>query len=72
MIHFSGIISALIVGLIIGFRHSTDGDHVVAVSTSNPSGGHGGANTGSGGGGSGSNSTAAGNGGSGIVIVRYL
>ncbi|MQG18882.1 MAG: hypothetical protein FI687_03820 [SAR202 cluster bacterium] len=33
VIHFSGIISALIVGLIIGFRHSTDGDHVVAVST---------------------------------------
>tara|TARA_B100001750_G_scaffold247411_1_gene273070 strand:+ start:4355 stop:5140 length:786 start_codon:yes stop_codon:yes gene_type:complete len=32
-IHFSGIISALIVGLIIGFAHSTDGDHVVAVST---------------------------------------
>ena len=33
VIHFSGIISALIVGLIIGFAHSTDGDHVVAVST---------------------------------------
>lgn len=33
VIHFSGIISALIVGLIIGFRHSTDGDHVVAVAT---------------------------------------
>ena len=32
-IHFSGIISALTVGLIIGFRHSTDGDHVVAVAT---------------------------------------
>jgi len=32
-IHFSGIISALIVGLIIGLRHSTDGDHVVAVAT---------------------------------------
>ena len=32
-VHFSGMLSAIIVGMIIGFRHSTDGDHVVAVST---------------------------------------
>jgi ABC-type nickel/cobalt efflux system permease component RcnA len=30
---FSGMLSAIIVGMIIGFRHSTDGDHVVAVAT---------------------------------------
>ncbi|MQF82826.1 hypothetical protein FIM02_01535 [SAR202 cluster bacterium AD-802-E10_MRT_200m] len=30
---FSGLYSAMIFGLIIGLRHSTDGDHVVAVST---------------------------------------
>ena len=29
----SSITSALFLGLIIGLRHSTDGDHVVAVST---------------------------------------
>jgi sulfite exporter TauE/SafE len=28
-----GIASAIIIGLVIGLRHSTDGDHVVAVST---------------------------------------
>ena len=32
-IAISGITSALFLGLIIGLRHSTDGDHVVAVST---------------------------------------
>ena len=32
-IYFSGIVSALFIGVVIGFRHSTDGDHVVAVST---------------------------------------
>ena len=32
-IQFTGIISAIVFGLIIGLRHSTDGDHVVAVST---------------------------------------
>ncbi len=32
-VHFSGMLSAIIVGMIIGLRHSTDGDHVVAVST---------------------------------------
>ena len=32
-IRFTGIYSALIFGLIVGLRHSTDGDHVVAVST---------------------------------------
>ena len=32
-IQFSGFLSALFLGLIIGLRHSTDGDHVVAVST---------------------------------------
>lgn len=30
---FAGILSAIFIGLIIGFRHSTDGDHIVAVST---------------------------------------
>ncbi len=33
LIQFSGIISALFLGLIIGLVHSTDGDHIVAVST---------------------------------------
>lgn len=33
LIRFSGIVSAISLGLIIGLRHSTDGDHVVAVST---------------------------------------
>ncbi|MFL2763637.1 MAG: hypothetical protein ACJ0A6_01320 [Dehalococcoidia bacterium] len=33
LIRFSGIISAISIGLIIGLKHSTDGDHVVAVST---------------------------------------
>ena len=32
-IEFSGVTSALLIGLIIGLRHSTDGDHIVAVST---------------------------------------
>ncbi len=32
-IEFTSIVSATIVGLIIGLRHSTDGDHIVAVST---------------------------------------
>ena len=32
-IEFSGVTSALLIGLIIGIRHSTDGDHIVAVST---------------------------------------
>ena len=32
-VHFSGMLSAIIVGMIIGLRHSSDGDHVVAVST---------------------------------------
>jgi ABC-type nickel/cobalt efflux system permease component RcnA len=32
-IQFSSIVSATIVGLIIGLRHSTDGDHIVAVAT---------------------------------------
>ena len=32
-IQFTGIISAIVFGLLIGLRHSTDGDHVVAVST---------------------------------------
>ena len=30
---FSGIFSAIFIGIIIGLRHSTDGDHVVSVST---------------------------------------
>ena len=29
----AGFGSALVLGLIIGLRHSTDGDHIVAVST---------------------------------------
>ena len=33
LINISGIFSALFLGLILGFKHSTDGDHVVAVST---------------------------------------
>ena len=33
LIQISGIFSALFLGLILGFKHSTDGDHVVAVST---------------------------------------
>jgi len=33
IIQFSGIISALFLGIILGFSHSTDGDHVIAVST---------------------------------------
>tara|TARA_Y100000590_G_scaffold268319_2_gene301376 strand:- start:5279 stop:6058 length:780 start_codon:yes stop_codon:yes gene_type:complete len=33
IVEFSGIFSAIFIGLIIGLRHSTDGDHVVAVST---------------------------------------
>ena len=33
VIQFSGLFSAIFIGLIIGLRHSTDGDHVVAVST---------------------------------------
>ena len=33
IIQISGIISALFLGIILGFYHSTDGDHVVAVST---------------------------------------
>lgn len=32
-IELSGLISATIIGLVIGLRHSTDGDHIVAVST---------------------------------------
>jgi len=32
-IQFTGLLSAIFIGLIIGLRHSTDGDHVVAVST---------------------------------------
>mgnify|MGYP006159529651 CR=1 FL=1 len=32
-IAFPGITSAILIGLIIGLRHSTDGDHIVAVST---------------------------------------
>ena len=33
IIQLSGIISALLLGIILGFSHSTDGDHVIAVST---------------------------------------
>ncbi|MBH59918.1 MAG: hypothetical protein CL907_01905 [Dehalococcoidia bacterium] len=33
IIQLSGVISALFLGIILGFSHSTDGDHVVAVST---------------------------------------
>jgi ABC-type nickel/cobalt efflux system permease component RcnA len=33
LIQFSGILSALFLGIILGLSHSTDGDHVVAVST---------------------------------------
>ena len=33
IIQFSGILSALFIGLLIGLRHSTDGDHIVAIST---------------------------------------
>ena len=33
LINISGIFSALLLGLILGFKHSIDGDHVVAVST---------------------------------------
>jgi len=33
LIEFSGIISAITIGLIIGLRHSTDADHIVAIST---------------------------------------
>jgi ABC-type nickel/cobalt efflux system permease component RcnA len=33
VIQFSGLFSAIFIGLVIGLRHSTDGDHVVAVST---------------------------------------
>jgi len=33
LIQISGVFSALFLGLILGFKHSTDGDHVVAVST---------------------------------------
>ena len=32
-LHFSGIISTIFIGLVVGLRHSTDGDHIVAVST---------------------------------------
>ena len=33
IIQFSGILSALFIGLLIGLKHSTDGDHIVAIST---------------------------------------
>ena len=33
LIKFSGLTSAIIIGLIIGLRHSTDGDHIIAIST---------------------------------------
>ena len=33
IIQFSGILSALFIGLLIGLRLSTDGDHIVAIST---------------------------------------
>ena len=33
LIKFSSLTSAIIIGLIIGLRHSTDGDHIIAIST---------------------------------------
>ena len=33
LVSFTGITSAIIIGLILGLRHSLDGDHIVAVST---------------------------------------
>ena len=33
LIKFSGLTSAIIIGLIIGLRHSTDGDHIIAIYT---------------------------------------
>lgn len=33
LIQISGVFSSLFLGLFLGFKHSTDGDHVVAVST---------------------------------------
>ena len=33
LIKFSGGFSAIIIGLLVGLRHSTDGDHIIAIST---------------------------------------
>ena len=33
LVQISGVFSSLFLGLFLGFKHSTDGDHVVAVST---------------------------------------
>ncbi len=32
-IEISGILSAILVGFLLGLRHSLDGDHIVAIST---------------------------------------